>query len=188
MWVTEYSIIQIERSEKSINNADRGTQSMRMTEFSVPHMFWSCVTLGISTGVERFARTKKWNEYITSSIIQTRFEGYGGGGGAASLPRGAGHAMSATKKMRLLMWTIAYIVIKWVLFHTTVKPRRMSWTADGIDILYRASTHLYFKIYGVTSGTNMLMARTQHRILLISSIFYLALFLRNSCRCTNLKG
>jgi hypothetical protein len=46
MYVTENSVIHIERPEKSVIHIDRAAESMWMTEFSVTQMFWSCVTLG----------------------------------------------------------------------------------------------------------------------------------------------
>jgi hypothetical protein len=50
-YVTENSVIHIDRAARSLYMKDFPDSFMRMTEFSVTLMFWSCVTLGFSNSV-----------------------------------------------------------------------------------------------------------------------------------------
>jgi hypothetical protein len=49
--VTENSIIHIEQSEKSANTIDWAPLYMRVSEFSITLVLWSCVTLGFFNSV-----------------------------------------------------------------------------------------------------------------------------------------
>jgi hypothetical protein len=62
--VTENSIIHIQRSETSANTLHWAPLSMRVSEFSVTLVLWSCVTLGFSNSVEDNVQRRISNCFI----------------------------------------------------------------------------------------------------------------------------
>jgi hypothetical protein len=50
---TEHSVINVDRSEKSVIHIDWATRPTSMTEFSSTHMLYSCVTLVFFNSVHR---------------------------------------------------------------------------------------------------------------------------------------